>query len=1104
MRNCRIRLTKIVFFFLLLTSSNLTVAQDKADENEWDITKPLGETKNISFTAEEGTWMSIDVSPNGQWLVFDMLGHIYRLPIGGGEAEALTQNSGLAINLQPKISPNGEYIAFISDRGGQKNLWIMNSDGSDPKPVFEDLYLQASMPVWTPDSEYIIVKRDKTDEWGKEALVMYHRKGGNGVELVSDDIPGETWPSISSDGKFLYFQASPGRGEALNGDFQLRRYNFNSGKIIDITSGNADGPASGRLSSGGAFAPEISPNGKWLTFGRQIPDGKISYKGHEFGPRTALWMLNLESGDEKKIMDPISVAMESGGSGGWSIIPRYDWMPNGEEVVITQGGKIRKVNISSGNVSTISFEADVQRTISEQAMNSFSISDDPFQPKFLRWHTRSPDGSKLAFQAVGQIWVMDYPNGTPERLTSNSFDYAEFSPVWSPDSKFIAFTTLGETNSGNIWKVSAGGGKPQQLTKNASFYTHLVWGPDGANILAVEGGGATARGRTVTHNAFFRLVQIPAEGGMNSLITTISKPSGTSPGAYARRAIPQPSYGPNGRIYFPEPSKDKENRSDEDIVTSLVSVNPDGSDKKVHMIFPYADEVVPSPDGKHVAFQEGDNIYVTTYPNIGTGNDPVYIDKRNGKLPVDQITHTGGLFPKWQNDSTLDFGSANNFYTYDAFTGEKDSLAINFTVDKDIPDGTLAIEGARILTMNNREIIDNGSIVIENARITCIGESKDCENIEVDRTIDASGKTIIPGLIDSHSHHYRENRGHRPPNDYEVAMYLAYGVTTSLDNSMWSQNIFPTAERIEAGRLIGPRTFSTGDPLYQGDSPRDNKITDYETAHNEVKKLKSWGAVAIKQYSHPRRDQRQWIIDASRKEGLMVTGHWKLSVIMDGHAGWEHALPFNPLYSDFAEFYGKANAIYSPTYVVGGNGPSNLEKYFAERNVWQDPKQQTWMPWRMLTFLRRRTLAPDTDYNYPLISQAAADIVENGGHTVIGGHGEHHGLAPHWEVWMASEALGAMGALEAATKEGAYFLGANEDIGTLEEGKLADLLILNSNPLNDIKNTLDIQYVMKGGKLYEDDSLDQVWPVKKDFGIKYWIEEAALLNDTRSIDRWDK
>lgn len=1068
-----------------------------AQNDDWDITKPLGETREIDFTTDEGTWMSIDTSPDGQWIVFDLLGHIYRLPIEGGEAECLTQGSGLAINLQPSVSPDGKKIAFISDRKGQLNLWTMNSDGSESEPVYTDSYLQASQPVWTPDGKYIIVKREDRDGRYGSKLVMYHHKGGKGIKLIDDQVNGATWPSVSNDGQYLYFQVSLGRGEALNGDFQLRRFEFETGEIVDLTSGDGNGPAASRVSSGGAYGPEVSPDGKWLAFGRQIPDGTISFKGHEYGPRSALWLRELGTGRENKLIDPISISMESGGRDGWSIIPRYSWMPDGKSIVLTEGGKIQRVDVSTGNVETIPFEARVHRIISEQAYHPFRITDEPFQPKYLRWLTKSPDESKLTFQAAGKIWVMQLPDGIPKRITPKSFEVAEFAPIWSPDNNYIVFTSLDESNQGHIWKVDAGGGNPEQLTNKKAFYTHPVWSPDGSIIVATKGGGATARGRTVTHNAFFEIVKIPENGGKITSIATVPTPTDTSPSSYARRGITQASFGLEGRVYFPQPT---DNGPDGDRATSLISVKQDGSDKKIHMIFPYADEIVPSPDGNYVAFQEGDNIYLTPFPKMGTGGKPVFIDKKNSQLPIKKLSNTGGLFPKWHASGGLEFGSSNQYYYYDTANEKTDTISINFRVPKDLPDGVIALSGARILTMVNKEVIEDGILVIEDARIRCVGVTNECDTDDADRVINVDGKTIMPGIIDMHSHHYRENRGHRPPNDYEVAMYLAYGVTTNLDNSMWSQNIFPDAERIEAGNLIGPRTYSTGDPLYHGDAARDNKVTNYETAHNEVKKLKSWGAVSIKQYSNPRRDQRQWIIDASRKEDLMVTGHWKLSVVMDGHTGWEHTLPFDPIYADMTAFYGKANAVYTPTWVVVGNGPGNLEKYFAEKNVWQDKKQQIWMPWRMLTFLRRRTLSPETDYNYPLIAQAAADIVAEGGHAAIGGHGEHHGLAPHWEIWMASEAFGNMGALEVATKGGAYFLGAIEDVGTLEKDKLADLLILNSNPLENIRNTEDIEYVMKGGTLYEADHLDEIWPEENEFGLKYWIDEESLIKDNRTID----
>lgn len=244
---------------LLLTAvpTSFAAAQEagSASADDWDVTQPRGELRTIDFTTREGTWMSVDVSPDGRWIVFDLLEHIYRIPTGGGQAESLTQNSGLAVNFHPRYSPDGEQIAFISDRGGQQNLWIMDSDGSSPRAVFEEDYVQASQPAWTPDGKYIVVRRETVRPDGGddgEGLWMYHRDGGNGVELVGDDGDGSpAWPTISDDGRYLYYYVVAGSGgEPLGGDLQLRRYDFESGEIVQLTAGNAQGPALARQSSG--------------------------------------------------------------------------------------------------------------------------------------------------------------------------------------------------------------------------------------------------------------------------------------------------------------------------------------------------------------------------------------------------------------------------------------------------------------------------------------------------------------------------------------------------------------------------------------------------------------------------------------------------------------------------------------------------------------------------------------------------------------------------------------------------------------------------------------------------------------------------------------
>lgn len=1066
-----------------------------ADTGDWDATQPRGETREIDFATTEGTAMSVDVSPDGGWLVFDLMGHVYRLPMEGGEARSLTQSSGLAWNGHPSVSPDGEQIAFVSDRAGQRDLWIMDSDGSDPRPVTTDRDLEPSTPTWTPDGRYIVIRRDRISEDGPddEGLWMVHRDGGSGVQLVGEEeVGGAYWPSVSPDGRYLFFHQISG-GEPLNGDVQLRRYDLESGRVLDLTAGDNDGPASGRVGSGGAYAPETSPDGARVAFARELMDGTITHRGEEFGPRNSLWIRNLETGAERKVMDPISLR-----GGELRILPGYDWTPDGESIVIARGGKLRLLDVSAGEAEAIPFEARIQRAISEQAYNSFRIGDEPFQPEFLRWHTRSPDGEWLAFQAVGQVWVMEHPDGTPRRLTPESFDRTEYAPAWSPNGEWLAFTGMDASGRGHLYRARPDGGQPEQLTEREAFYTHPVWSPDGSEVLVTRGGGATARGRTVTHNAYFDLVSVPASGDDGTTVATVQPPSGTSPSSYARRAIVQASYGPDGRIYYPEPM---ELEGQDDAVMGMVSVQRDGSDRRIHMTFPYADEAVPSPLGDWVAFQEGDNAYVVPFPASGTGGDPVHVDKGGSTpLPVTQVSREGGLYVRWPGDSLLEYGSSNRHFTYRPDTGEKDTTRITFTVEKDRAGGVIALRRARIVLPHSGDVIEGGEVVAEDGRLRCVAPVGECDASDADRVVDASGKTVIPGLVDMHAHHYREHRGHRPRKDYEVAGYLAYGLTTTLDNSMWSENIFPTAERIEAGRMVGPRTYSTGDPPYQGDGANQNEIESYTVALDNVRRLKSWGAVSIKQYSHPRRDQRQWIIDAARREGLAVTGHWNPGVVMDGHTGWEHPLEWPVLQRDLTQLYGQADAVYSPTLIVGGPGPSNIDWFFQSSDVWKNDKQRDWMPWRMLTFLRERTKRPETDYSYPLIVQGVADIVEAGGHAAVGGHGEHHPLSPHWNIWMYSDVVGPMEALRIGTSEGAWFLGADEDVGSLEQGKLADLLVLNSNPLEEIRNTLDIQYVMKNGRLYEADSLDEVWPRQESFGDRYWIDPAALVDDARPVE----
>ncbi len=1089
-------------------------AQDDEDSEEskgrdkWDTTQARGDTREISFATSEGTFMSSDVSPDGQWVVFDLLAHIYRVSISGGEAECLTQDSGVATNYHPTYSPDGNHIAFVSDRKGQSNLWIMNADGSDPKAVFTSLTLRVVEPAWTADSQYIIVRRSNVGRrggagGGGSGIYMYHKEGGQGVELISSEqVTGTSWMSPSLDGKYVYYQRSAGRGgvsgqrNVLAGAYQLGRFRLEDGDVMNVTGGQAGQQSRG--SSGGGYAPEISPDGRSLAFARRIPDGTISYKGLRFGPRTALFIRDLETGSERMVMDPIEQDMAEGMK-TLRALPGYSWTPDGRSIVITQGGKLRRLDVDSGEVSTIDFTAQVQRTISEMAYRSFRLDDGPLNVRFMRWATASPDGRRLAFQAVGKIWIQDLPSGTVRRLTPASFEPGEYSPAWSRDGRTIAFTSWNEQERGHLWTISATGGQPRQISPEPGEYVQPVWSPDGSEILVSRGSGVTARGRDLASNLWYELARIPASGGQFTVVARVDGGGGRGP-------IVRASYSAEGRVYFPARGKPTEgnNRPGRELVSVRAD---DGRDRKVHLTFPFSDEMAISPDGKKVAFQEGDNVFLVSIPPFGVGGKAIRVEKKRGQVPVKQLSKEGGMFPAWRGNDKIEYSSANKYYIYDVASEETTDYTMELTVDRDIPSGSIALTGARIITLDSRkQVVEQGDIVVRSGRIVCVGR---CDTSGVDQVVDAAGKTIMPGLVDMHAHHYREHQGLIPEHSFETAIYLAYGVTTNLDNSMWSQNIFPAAEMIEAGKMIGPRTFSTGDPLYRGDAARQNELTSYEVTEQNIKRLKSWGAVSLKQYMQPRRDQRQWVSDVARKEGLMVTAEgsdlaYNLGMIMDGQTAFEHPMSYMPLYSDAAKFFGLAKAVYSPTFIVGGSAAWNEEFFFQESDVWKDPKLQRFTPWRALVpHLRRRVLRPETDYSFPLIAQGMADIIAEGGYGAIGSHGQQHGIGSHWELWMVAAAMGPMGALDVASRQGAHFLGVEEDTGSIQVGKLADLVVLNSNPLENIRNSTDIRYVMKAGTLFDGDTLDELWPDQVPFGPYYWLDESMYRTDDRPTNYWD-
>ena len=1066
---------------LLAALTAMVAPQLNAQAVDWDISTPRGATRTISFTTDEGTWMSVDVAPDGGTIAMDLVGEIWLLPIGGGEARAITRESGMALNFHPSFSPDGTRIAFISDRDGQDNVWLADADGSNPRQVSNQRTDRMALPVWTPDSEYIVARvGGDSNVNGQGSLWMWHVDGGSGLRLTEEDV-NASWPEPSPDGRYLYYEervatgfGDPNPAKAI---YQLRRLDRTTGRILEITSGVGpprDG-GGGRRSSGGANAPAVSPDGRWIAFGRRIADGTQVIKGHEYGPRTALWLRDLRDGSERIVLDPITPDVAERNNAG--ALPRHAWHPDGRSIVLTEGGKLKRLWVEDGRVDEIPFTAQVQETITQQVYNPFPVDDGPLDVKLMRWHTASPDGATLAFVALDRIWMMELPAGTPRRLTDESSGAQEYSPAWSPDGRSIAFTTWSDDDGGALWTVGASGGAPTRLTTLDGMYLNPTWSPDGGSIVVARGSGEMLRGRLPSDEPWFMLESVPSGGGATTPLVEVLAGRGSH--------VVAPKFGPDGRIFFVESG------------TGFRSIQPDGTDARTHAVIEASDETSPSPDGRWIGFSRGDNMHLTPMTWPGAGGDPVEISVESPALPVTRLSWEGGNFPNWSGPDVLEWGSANAYFRHNVTAGTTDTVEIRLEVPRRMAQGVIALTGARLVTMNGDEVIERGDIVMSDGRIVELGPSGSVSIPSGAEQIDVSGSTIIPGMVDTHKHATREAGGVLSQRSWELAANLAYGITTGLEPSGWHEAVFTMAEGVEAGVRTGTRMYSTGSSISGGTRTRHGPVDSPEDARDEVNRMVSYGAKSIKQYWQPRRDQRQWVVEAAREAGIMVTSEGDtdhlsaIGIAMDGHTGIEHPILNLPLYSDVARFLGQANFFYSATLVVGGAGPWGEEFFYQESNLWEDEKLQRFTPWRWLEpHTRRRALRPVSDYPFALHAQGAADIVAAGGHATIGAHGQTQGIDSHFELWMYESAMGPMEALRTATTHAAEMIGILDDVGTLEAGKLADLVVLNSNPLVNIRASTDIRFVMKAGILYDADTLDEVWPIPTTYGDFYWRTEG--------------
>jgi len=506
--------------------------------------------------------------------------------------------------------------------------------------------------------------------------------------------------------------------------------------------------------------------------------------------------------------------------------------------------------------------------------------------------------------------------------------------------------------------------------------------------------------------------------------------------------------------------------------------------------------IVPSPDDKWVAFSHLHKVYLA--PLVLTGK-PVNIDNKTKSFPVSQIAKDAGISIHWSSDSKNVFWTLGGDYftnrIADRFTflpNSPDSIApitekgiaIGLKVKTDRPKGIIAFTGARIITMEGDQVIENGTIVIEENKIVEIGSTSDVKVPKSAKIYDVQGKTIMPGIVDAHAHIGAFRYGLTNKKHWPLYANLAFGVTTSHDPSANTETIFSLSEMVKSGEMVGPRVYSTGIILYGADGDFKAVVNNLEDARSAIRRTKAFGALSVKSYNQPRREQRQQVIQAAREEGILVvpeggsTFYTNMSMIMDGHTGIEHNIPVAPVYKDVKALWSNSNSGYTPTLIVNYGGLNGEFFWYQNTNVWENKRLLNFIPRGIVDARsRHRTMAPQEEYEngHILVSKTAKSLSDLGVKVNLGAHGQLQGLGAHWELWLLQQGgLSNMEALQAATINGANYIGAGNDIGSLKVGKLADLLVLDKNPLEDIQNSTSIRYTMVNGRLYDSETMNEI------------------------------
>ena len=1061
------RLRRMAWWCLSCMAALALTSRANAEASAQTTTYPAlqeGE-RTLRIATHEGTWMSVDATPDGKSMLFDLLGEVYALPSSGGTAEPVI--TGLPYDSQPRVSPDGQWIAFISDRDGADNLWVLKRADGSLRQLSANKHTVSISPAWGADSQRLLVAETLSYR-ADSRLRVYSLSGADPVELVDDG--GKPVIGVgavfSPDGRYVYFAQASAEDEASYRMpiTQIRRMDLRTRHIETLTAG-----------AGGGTRPLVSPDGRLLIYASRR-EGRTGLRARDLptgADRELLWPVQQDRQDYARAMRG-------------DYLPGYSFTPDGRALLMSFDGKLHRVSIPDGNVTSLPFSADVSLELGPRLHRPFRIGDGPVEARIVHHPSFAPDGRRIAMSVLTRLYVMDArPGAVPRRLTHDT--RLEFQPVWSPDGRWISYVVWSPSEGGHIWTTrSDGRGEPRRLTTDAAYYTDLAYSTDGRRILAMRANHRlySQDPEDSTLRVPLDLVWVPSSGGTARVIA----PSFASHHPH--------ECDDSGRIYGSDGH-------------SLVSVRYDGTDLRRHLTLtgrfndtdnaqPVAERLYMRPGCGEALALINKQVWRLSVPPYDE-RSPAVVDVRSPASGARRLTDVGADFLGWTDHGrSIAWAIGSTVHRMPAAeasnpaTARTESFRAVVQVPRAIPAGSVLLRGATLVTPStasaDAHVLENADILVTGNRITSVGPRGHARIPRDAKIRDLSGQFIVPGYIDTHAHWRYAGPDIQDPDNWSLRANLAYGVTSGLDVQSNHAENFIYQDLVDAGRTRGTRAFMVGPGIF-GVNDYKSFEADFQSYEETLGYLRRYGehyrTHNVKAYLAGDRRQRQWIVKACAALGLMPTTEGfgdpvlHITHAIDGMHGNEHAMLDSPFYQDVVTLLAGTRTSYTPTLTITHYGLAGFEYFLARNEVREDPKLNRFYPReRLLELASRRSVwgAPG-EFAITVMAQQAAKVQRADGLVGVGSHGEVQGLGYHWELQMlAMGGLRPAEILRAATIDGARIIGIEQDAGSIEPGKLADMVVLAADPLADIRNASAIRYVMQNGVLYDGERLELLEP----------------------------